>query len=127
MFHLQREGEIVRKVARSEMKIAKMHDEWSTEKLYERKQNLEEMMSEMIGSGDNHDKVLLHLRTRIALAERVVEASRETIKELAALTGKVFPKDSSSEIVPGQMPRAASVKNFQDAPSDEIKLVAVSP
>lgn len=86
VFKAHREGELIRKVLRSKLKIINEHDEWSREDLMRRKNKLEEKFKvESI-----EDSTIQQLSSEISVMEQKVKQSEEVIEELIAVVNKMI-------------------------------------
>ena len=91
---IQRELQIVHKVATSKLKMVKKHDEWRVEQLMSRKEDLETMKEKVSETYDDCDNVLKSLKLKISLMEKDVSDAGQTIKTLQAMTSSLLEKES---------------------------------
>lgn len=105
---VQCEIEVVRKVAISNLRVVKIHDEWSTRQLVERKTLLELDSCD----GDSQDEVIDELRKKIKLAVTDISAANETVKNLQTLVDEALEKESpcARSIKPLRKPKPVTVK-----------------
>ena len=89
---LHEEFKITRRTLNSSLKITKLHDEWKTEMLLERKRKVTSELNELDRFED--DQVFLDLKQEIKSAELDVDQANVTIKDLKKLLVK-FESDES--------------------------------
>lgn len=91
---LQQEMEIIRKTAIIKLNVAKLHDNWKTEKLLKRKEKLEAEREEL-SDYDESDEVMRDLRVKIKLMGNDVDEAKQTIENLQKLLSDVDEAESS--------------------------------
>lgn len=90
------EMKVVRKVVRSQLHVAKMHNDWRWEQLEIRKRNLEPLIDDQLVACDDEDKKVSHdMRMNISRMAEDVSGAKKTVENLESAVQHLLEKPDS--------------------------------